>query len=144
MEFDEIMKSMISKLTGNYEEDMDFLNNESEKYKTHECYLEIIKEIGGLSYDILPDSDKRKIEELYVEKEIEKVDFMIRVNKSDEGLLLLEAVIKELENMKWHLSDDRNGCYNILRELYVSYSRKVANMKKLKYFTHSLCDRPEW
>jgi hypothetical protein len=142
MEIDKIMESMTSKLTGNYEDDMDFLFEESKKYKEHKCYIEIIQEIGGLTYDLLPDSDKRKIDELYVAEELEKIDFMIRVNKSDEILIILEALIKRLENMKWQLDDDRNECCNILKKLYVSYSRKVAIMKiENILITHSMTDQ---
>ena len=64
MTFDEIMKSMTDKLTGNYDEDINSLIKESNKYREHENYLDIMSAIGGLTYDLLPEDEKRKIQEL--------------------------------------------------------------------------------
>lgn len=63
MTFNEIIKSMTEKLTGNYDKDICFIIDESYKYKEHKDFLKIMEAIGGLTYDLLPDNEKREIQE---------------------------------------------------------------------------------
>lgn len=50
-----------SKLTGDYEKDMKYLHDCSEKYKNDEEGNEILQEIATMMYDILPDDEKQQV-----------------------------------------------------------------------------------
>jgi tetratricopeptide (TPR) repeat protein len=58
MTYEEIIKGIISKLSGDNEKDVKFLEKEALKYKNHEYAREILKAIYRLVFERLPDNVK--------------------------------------------------------------------------------------
>lgn len=60
-DYHQIMTEITSQLTGNTEEDIRYLTAKCEEYKTHEMAKEILRGIGRLMYDIIPEDKREEI-----------------------------------------------------------------------------------
>jgi len=124
MKFEKIMEEIIQKLTGNKEEDVIFLMNECEKYKAHEYANEIISAIGRLIYDILPDDEKGKINQITnnqsigLKKHLQEINFLVSQRNFDKALEIIESLIRKIEDTGWYLNDDKCEyyCFNHIFE----------------------------
>ncbi len=99
----EIIDGIFSKLTGNNQEDIAYLNKALEEYKTHPLSKEIIKEIGRKIYDLLPEEDQKQFEESY-SKDIDNINKMLKEVKS-----YIFSQHKDLEKAKSMLLDFIKG-----------------------------------
>lgn len=68
-DYDEIIKEIKEGLVENKETNLKYLKEQTEKYKTHKMANEIIKEIGRIMADNLPEESLKKIQKT-AEKEI--------------------------------------------------------------------------
>ncbi len=59
-DFESIMKEITRGLTGNFEQDISYLNEQMEKYKGHEYEKEILRACGRLIYEIMPEDKKKR------------------------------------------------------------------------------------
>ena len=59
MSFDAIMNEIKAGLTGDSNADIDYLQEQVDKYKDHEDAKKIIMECGKLIYELLPEDQKR-------------------------------------------------------------------------------------
>jgi len=152
MSFDKIMEEIILKLTGNNEEDVKFLMNECEKYKSHEYSNEILRAIGRLIYDILPDDEKGKINQIANNHSLEiknlrtELNPLIRQKKFDKALALIESFIKNIEDKGLYLNDNTSNYFyfnNALEEIvYKEIFRPEKEIRQIPenyaeiYFTY--------
>lgn len=60
-DYHEIMTEITSQLTGDVKEDTKYLMAKCEEYKTHEMAKEILRGIGRLMYDIIPEDKREEI-----------------------------------------------------------------------------------
>ena len=106
MTYDEIMKSITKGLTGDFETDCEYLEEQREKYKNHELGKEIIRACGRILYDILPEDKKEEIakavqnEELSVESVLEEVQFNIYKKNYKKAYTLIKALVEDVENLE--------------------------------------------
>ena len=57
--FEDIMKEITRGLSGDSKKDVDYLQEQMEKYKDHEYGKEIIRAYGRLIYEVIPDEKRR-------------------------------------------------------------------------------------
>jgi tetratricopeptide (TPR) repeat protein len=126
MNHEKIMEGIIQKLTGNNEEDVKFLMNECEKYKAHEYSNEIITAIMRLIYDILPEDEKDKINQITnnqnigLKKVIKEINFHVSQRNFDKALEIIKSLIIKIENSGLFINDDKSEYYcfnNLLEEI---------------------------
>ena len=58
-----IVSHIRGQITGDYEKDMQYLYDCSEKYKEDEESADILREIASMMYEILPDDQKEQVEQ---------------------------------------------------------------------------------
>lgn len=56
-----IVSHIRGQITGDYEKDMQYLYDCSEKYKEDEESADILREIASMMYEILPDDQKEQV-----------------------------------------------------------------------------------
>jgi tetratricopeptide (TPR) repeat protein len=147
MNFDKIMEGITLKLTGNCEEDIKFLMDECEKYKSHEYSKEITRAIGRIIYDILPDDKKGEMDQILnnhnlgIEKTMEEINFQVYKNNLDKALVLIESLIKNIEDMGWYLNDKESEyyCFNNLLEKII-YSEIFKPNKEVRQIPENYAD----
>ena len=61
---EEIIKNITDGLTGDNEKDIQYLMEQTEKYKNHESSKEILRECGRLLYERLPEDSRPKIDKI--------------------------------------------------------------------------------
>jgi len=124
--FNKIMEGIILKLTGNSEMDFKILMDEYERYKSHKYSNEILRAISRLMYDILPDDEKEKINQIPNNQNLgirtmnREINFQIKMRNFDKALVLIESVIKNMEDTGLYINDDKNNYYyfnNLLERL---------------------------
>jgi len=131
--FDKIMEDIAQKLTGDHADDLKFLMDECERYKSHEYSKEILRAIGRLMYDLIPEEQKKEFRKaidkdyghrnLEIEKKIEKIGHYIRQKNVDKALALAESLVKEVEQLRdigWFVNDNQSEYYyfnNLLEEI---------------------------
>ena len=126
MDYDGIMKKIASGLTGEHKEDMLYLQKQAETYKSHELNKEILRGIGRLVYDIIPQEKKNEFNKAInnsnfgVNVAIEEANFQIHKKNFDRALEIIETIIKKCE--------DENGNLLMFMDDLVSEYRCFNNM----------------
>ena len=119
--FETIMLGISSGLTGDYDKDLEYLKEESEKYKDHEFGKEILRAIGRMMYEMLPDDRKKDLDEalgrdmMGIDAAIEEVRFNIYKKDFDKALRLIEDTVQEQEKAPM-FEDDSVSEYHNFRE----------------------------
>lgn len=137
--FDKIMEDITQRLTGDHNDDLNFLINEGEQYKSHEYSEEILRAIARLMYDLLPDEQKRELEQalsndydrrnLEIRKSIAEINLHVRQNNINKALVLAESLVDDMERLRasgWFVNDNKSEyyCFNnsleeiIFREIF--------------------------
>ena len=112
MSFDAIMNEIKAGLTGDSNADIDYLQEQVDKYKDHEDAKKIIMECGKLIYELLPEDQKRALtrqtdtELLGIQKTLEKVRKCMAKHDYNTALKSMEALIKKVENGNVFQNDD--------------------------------------
>lgn len=123
---DNILQEITSGLTGNPKDDIKYLMERSEKYKENEYSKEILRAIGRIIHEIVPQEIKNNFEKEYdnfnlsIEKTLEEVDFQIYKNNHSKALEIIEALIKKIEEIGFYKDDQVSEyhCFNnILEEI---------------------------
>jgi tetratricopeptide (TPR) repeat protein len=141
MTFNSIIKNITSGLTGNPDNDMQYLMDQGEKYKSSKYSKEISRTIGRLIYDIIPEDKRNELSkiidnhELGIEKIIEEADFQIFKKNFTKARILLEEIINEI-NSSGLYSDDNVSEYkcfsNLLEEIvYKEYFKPQKEVRKI-------------
>ena len=68
MDLEKILKEITSGLTGDNTKDMQYLKEQSEKYKEHEYAKEILRACGRLMYELIPSDKKKELENGFYHK----------------------------------------------------------------------------
>lgn len=104
MDYEEIMRTITSGLTGNPESDVEYLEEQSEIYKTHELGTEILRGIGRIMYEVLPDEMQEKFSFLVnnillsTETVLEEAEFQIHKKNFNKALKIIQSLLKEIED----------------------------------------------
>lgn len=119
--FEAIMIEISGGLTGDFDKDFEYLNAQMEKYKDHEFGKEIIRAIGRMIYEIMPDEKKKELNEaigrstMGIDAALEEVRFNIYKKDFDKALKLIEDTVKEQEESSM-FEDDSVSEYHNFRE----------------------------
>jgi tetratricopeptide (TPR) repeat protein len=141
MTFDKIIAEITSGLTGNYEDDIQYLIDQSAKYKTHEYTEEITRAIGRIIYNILPYDNKKEAQQILgnmsvgIETTIEEAEFQMYKNNYNKALEIMEPLIASLETKGWYKDDSISEyrCFeNILEEImYKTIFQPTKDIRKI-------------
>jgi len=144
MDYNEIMRTITSGLTGDSEHDLKYLSEQAELYKTHELAQEILRGIGRLISDALPQEKRDEISQVinnYNSSEdavIEEAEFQISKKNFNKALELLESQLKEFESDDGEFNqfpDDSVSEYYSFRNLFenILYCELNKPQKKVRY-----------
>ena len=123
MDFDEIMREITGGMTGDNEKDIRYLMDQAEKYKDHEMGKEIVRAVGRLVYKCVPEDKRAELDRIVTndttsyEAVLEEVRFKQHEKKFDEALVLLENLIRKLEEAKM-FEDDQVSEYHCFNEFF--------------------------
>ena len=119
MDFDAIMTEITSGLTDDPEKDIKYLMEQSEKYKDHEMNKEILRAIGRLIAQRIPEEKMKEFQNL-IDKDmtghkavLEEVDFCIYKKDFEKALSLLNPLIEKTKGM---FVDDSKSEYHNFEE----------------------------
>ena len=121
--YHEIMTEITAGLTGNTAEDMKYLAEKGQEYKTHKMAKEILRGIGRLMYEIIPEDSKEELNQalknnsLGWQTTLEEVDFCIYKKEFYKARTLIESLIEKLEEVNM-FADDAVSIYKDFRETF--------------------------
>ena len=121
--FKDVMDSITLNLTGDPQKDLKYLNQMMEQYKDHKYASEIIRAIGRMMYDLLPEEDKEQIAQLTKNQEdsyhsvLEEVKFNMYKEDYDKALSLIEPLVHEIDEKSIH-QDDSVSEYHSFNEAF--------------------------
>jgi len=110
MEFETIMREITGGLTGDSEDDVNYLAEQVEIYKDHEMSNEIIKGISSIMWEILPVDLNEEYDKLsendYKELDIAIEDVLSQINKDnpEKALSIIGEIIKPYKD--WFVEDE--------------------------------------
>ena len=132
-DYQEIMTEITSNLTGDQDSDIEYLTNKCEEYKTHEMATEILRGIGRIMYDLLPDEKRERInmaiknDSLGWKATLEEVDFCIYKKDFSKARVLIESLIDKLEASGLYKDDEvteYKDFYEYFEEVIYSFMNK--------------------
>ncbi len=132
-----IVNHIKSDLTGEYEKDMQYLYDCSERYKEDEDAADILREIASLMYEILPDNEKSKVGDKLKELNgsfdtaYQAVLDMVKCGDFEKAKSTMEELLKSADGR--FVNDDSNIylSLNHVMELY-EYSYFFKTDKDIK------------
>lgn len=123
--FDNIMRQITGGLTGDAKADMAYLQEQMEKYKSHEMGKEILRACGRLIYNLIPDDRKEELTKLIdnessgTEATLEEARFNIYKKDYSKALRIMEALVTKIEDMN-AFEDDQASEYHVFDEIFES------------------------
>ena len=141
MTYETIMGKISSGLTGDFEQDIDYLNKQSQKYKEHKLAKEILRGIGRMIFAILPEDKKAEIGRLTdnhilgMENIVEEAEFQIGKKNFDKALTMLEAMVNKFEKSKLYQDDSVNEYHhfnNSLELFLYSLSKPAKQIRQVQ------------
>ena len=140
--FEDIMKEITRGLTGDSKKDIDYLQEQMEKYKDHEYGKEIVRACGRLVYASIPDEKKEELERVLkndaagFDAALEEVRFNHYKKDYDKALKLIEDMVKKYEELDM-FADDEVSEYHTFREPMeeIVYRRIAEPQKDLRHAT---------
>ena len=138
-DYHQIMTEITSQLTGNTEEDIRYLTAKCEEYKTHEMAKEILRGIGRLMYDIIPEDKREEINQainndsLGWKAALDEANFCIYKKDFYKARKILESLISKLEDADMY-ADDEITVYKDFNETFedVLFLHRCRSEKKEK------------
>ena len=138
-DYHEIMTEITSQLTGDVKEDMKYLMAKSEEYKTHEMAKEILRGIGRLMYEIIPEDKREEINQvinndnLGWKAALDEANYCIYKKDYYKAREILESLISKLESADMY-SDDEVTVYKDFGETFedVLYLHRCSSEKNEK------------
>lgn len=106
MDFNEIMRQITSGLSNNREQDIPYLWEQMEIYKSHELSTEIIRACGRLLFELLSAEEKDDYakainnDDYAYETALDEVRFNIYNKDYNKALSMIESVIKKAESLE--------------------------------------------
>ena len=123
MDFEQIMREITGGLTGDGEKDIKYLMEQAEKYKGHEMGKEVVRAIGRLVIKLVPEDKRAELDRIVTnnmtsyESVLEEVRFKQHEKKYDEALVLIEGMIRKLEEAHM-FEDDQVNEYHCFNEFF--------------------------
>lgn len=111
-DYHEIMTEITSQLTGDVKKDMKYLMAKSEEYKTHKMAKEILRGIGRLMYEIIPEDQREEINQvinndnLGWKAALDEANYCIYKKDYYKALEILESLISKLESADMYSDDE--------------------------------------
>lgn len=139
-QFEDVMKEITGKLSGNADADIKYLMDAGEKYKDHPYGKEILRAIGRLVYEIVPE-DKREELEKILNKDLmsfdlimEEVAFNVYKKNFEKARGLIEPLIETIEKGNFFADDSVSEyrCFDEFFEehLYMLTSQTQKDVRK--------------
>lgn len=132
-----IVNHIKSNLVNDYEKDMKYLHDCSEKYKNDEESQEILGAIAALMYEILPDAEKKDVENKLgnlneeINQLFEEVKKLVADEEFEKAKPMMEEIIKSASGRFEETSEDIYLSLNHIMELY-EYSYYFPTSKNIK------------
>lgn len=144
-EYEKIITKITSGLTGNSEKDVPYLKEQANIYKSHELSKDILRAIGRLLYDTLPEEDKvpvtsdfykygRNIDMLY-----DEVRNLVSTKQYKKATPLMESLIQFCEDF---LAMDKENDYFSFKNMFQAllYQHYFKPKKKFKPTPYDFSD----
>ena len=124
MTLDQVLQEITSGLKGDPKHDVKYLMEQSEKYKEHEYSKEILRAIGRIIHELVPQELKDTFDNEYknfnlsIEKTLEEVDFQMYKSDFNKALELTKELIKKIEEIGFYKDDQVSEyhCFNNIVE----------------------------
>ena len=145
--FDQIMTEITSGMTGDNRKDAKYLMDQCEKYKKHEFSQEILRAVGRIIAEIIPEEIKDKFAKsmnnnsLGIEKTLEEADFQIYKKDFKKAQQIIEGLIKRIEDLGWFKNDRKSEYYsfnNLFEEIL--YKEKYKPDKDIRRIPENYSD----
>lgn len=111
MTFDEIIRKITSGLTGEWEHDGKYLQEQMDQYKEHELAKEILRACGRMMYEVMPEDLKQEInaatkkDQFGYQQVMEEVRFNMYKKEYSKALELIEGLVTKLEEARLYEND---------------------------------------
>lgn len=134
MNFEEVMQEITSGLTGDKEKDFKYLSEKAEEYKNSEYNTEIERAIGRMIFDLIPEEDRKKLEQMVNNENIkwEAILEEAKFNYQQKDFVKAEKILKdhlnriEEINMFHEDSVSMYFCFNnVVEELLWKYLNNI-------------------
>ncbi len=141
MEYEKILAGITSGLTGNSEKDVPYLREQADIYKSHELSKDILRAIGRLLYDTLPEEQKvpvasdfykdgKRIDVLY-----DEVRYLVSTKQYKKATVMMDSLLRFCEDF---LEADQENDYFSFKNmfqayLYQHYFKPTKNFKPAPY-----------
>ena len=122
-ELDIILRGITAGLTGESEHDIAYLQEQMEKYKTHEMAKEIIRACGRLVYNVMPEDAREKFEQLMsnehlgVDATLDEIRFNMYKGDFTKARIISENLVRKIEEFDGY-TDDIASEYHTFDELF--------------------------
>ena len=119
--YDEIIESIFLGLNGDSPHDIEYLQEQAEKYKDHELSKEITRAIGRKLYEVLPEEERAEVEAIFdnhgnsSENVIHETILAMQQGEPGKALGIIEPFatkLKELNESGLCLEDSVSAYYN--------------------------------
>lgn len=117
-DFDSIMREITSGLSGDFKQDIEYLQSQTEKYKDHEFGIEIARACGRLMFELIPDDKKEELNKaigkdmLGYEAILDEVRFKIYQKDHAGALKIMEALVSKYEELNMFADDSVSEYHN--------------------------------
>lgn len=111
MTFDEIIRKITSGLTGEWEHDGKYLQEQMDQYKEHELAKEILRACGRMMYEVMPEDLKKELnaaakqDQFGYQQVMEEVRFNMYKKEYSKALELIEGLVTKLEEARPYEND---------------------------------------
>lgn len=138
-EFQRIIQKINNGLTGDYKEDIKYLQDQMEKYKGHKYELEIARACGRMIYEILPEEKKKAMNEA-INKDrngfntaMEEINFTIYKKDFNKAAAMLKEIVDQYEKME-NNKEDEVSVFHSFNEMFeeILYSELYKPKKELR------------
>lgn len=133
MTFEQILNEITSGLSGDNKRDIEYLQEQCEKYKDSEFSKEIIRACSRLMYELIPDDGKEELERILknnaksIEAMIKEIRFNVFEQNIDNALKLSKALVDKVEGAMMFENDTVSEYYtfdNLFEEILYCYHTK--------------------
>jgi len=120
--FDEIMESITSGITGEWEHDRGYLKEQMEAKKDHPLSKEILRACGRLMYELIPEEKRSELERVMgnhrsaTDTTLEEAAFNMGKGNWAKALELIEPLAAKMDSLvesDWNADDSESRYFNL-------------------------------
>jgi len=136
MDYNSIMQSIITGMSGDAEKDIEYLNMQMEKYKNHENGKEILRACGRMIYNLIPEEKRKEIEKLMeeqgdvVENSINEIHIALQNNDVDKAVQLVTELAKQADELHMYENDSVSEYYTFFSPMEETLYRVLNDPQK--------------